>query len=479
MSYYLDTINIEKTTASETYSKVPGKVIELPAGSKKNRLKFELPSNDTSIQAAANVYVEVIGKGFFECSKSFILSIMSMMDLKFFKTTYKGKTIYINMNSLSNRLGIKVNKTCSKNFHLEIEKQFETIREAEKKIDAFFQELTKTRYKENGNELKTTNGDPISKTCFRKLLGLTAFSHFHAKQKQESSYLLKDGSILFLKKQENKEWPLITLFTEKVLGKGCFGKVLTVQELSMGRISVAKIAHASNQNEDVRNEDLILSKIFHNSNPAGIQQKPYSLFNFRLKDINYCGYIAPKYDTSLDNIMRQLETAEKIEAARQLLRGLKELENQKISHGDIKESNCLFRRKSDTSIECVIADFGGANDLSKQPKWAYGAPYYQLEEDYKAYQSLYEQQNSKKIKKGRAKIYADVTKLLLRRDVYAMGVTLAMLLENSRIKAENSEKLYSLVNRMLEASWKERISASEALAEFERIFPFQAVSEAI
>ncbi|HEV3269542.1 MAG TPA: protein kinase [Candidatus Rhabdochlamydia sp.] len=471
MANYLDTIDVEKTTASETYNKSLGKMVELPAGSKKNRLKFELPSNDISAQAAANVYVEVIGNGFLERSKSFILSIMSIMHLKFIKTTYKGKIIYININSLSNRLGIKVKKVCSDEiFNSKLEKHLKTVHETENKIDAFFQEIIKTKYVEDGNDLKTANGEPISKTYFRKLLGLTAFSQFHSKKEQEATYSLKDGSILFLKKEEDKEWPLLTLFTKNVLGTGCFGAVLVVQELSVGRLSAAKIFYDSDCNEDVKNEYTILKKIFNNSNPVGIQRKPYALFN--LKDINYFGYIAPKYASSLDKVMFNLKIEEKIKCVRQLLNGLLELEKQQISHGDIKEHNCLFQRKKDGSIECVIADFGGANDLSKNAKWSYGASFYQLPEDRIAYNSLLKQQIREKTNSGKNKIYIDIKKVLLRRDVYAMGIVLEDLL-GSYAKKEKSRKLGLLIGQMKEISWEKRISASEALAEFERIFPCQ------
>ena len=469
---FINTIPIEKTTASETYCKIPERMILLPTGLKKTRLKFELPTNDSSTQAAANVYVEVIGKGFLENSKSFILSILSFMHIKYLKTTHRGKTIYININSLSNRLGIKINKAYSDEIlHSKIEKQFETVRETEKKIDRFFQEIIKTRYTENGDRLETANGEPISKAYFRKLLGLVAFSQFHTK-KQEASYSLKDGNILFLKKEESKEWPLITLFTKKVLGEGSFGKVLNVQELSTGRTSVAKISHVSYFDEDIRNEHLILNKIFHDNNPIGIQQKPYSLFNFKLSDINYCGYIAPKYDSSLNNVIGQLAIEEKIEAARQLLKGLKELENQEISHGDIKEANCLFRRKNDDSIECVIADFGGATDLSMRAKWSYGTLFYQSEQDRVAFESLHKQINSKKTKEKKAKFYRDLKTILLRRDVYAMGITLVRLLGNSKPDILTRPELCSLLQKMVRISWEKRISASEALIEFEKIFPF-------
>lgn len=479
---YINTLDIEKTIATETYSKAPGKMRELSAGLKKNRLKFELPSNEISTQATANVYVEVIGKGFFECSKSFILSIMSMMHFKFIKTTYKGNTIYINMNSLLNRLGIKVDKICSKNFHSELEKQLETIQEIEKKIDTFFQEIIKTKYTEDGGELKTTKGEPVSKAYFRKLLGLTAFSKFPSKKEQEASYSLKDGNILFLKKEEDKEWPLLTLFTKKVLGEGSFGKVLTVQELSMGRLSVAKIANDFDAmidfdpHEDIKNEDVILSKIFHHSNPVGVQQKPYSLFDFRVKGTNYYGYIAPKYDSSLDKIIQELKPDEKIASARQLLKGLQELEKQQISHGDIKEANCLCQKKNDGSLECVIADFGGAVDLSKKVKWPNtGTPFYQLDEDYIAYHSLRRQlHHSKKTNSENNTLQTDLKTILLRRDVYAMGIVLDNLLGPFE-----SKELHSLISQMLETSWKKRMSASEALAEFERIFSLPDLSEAI
>ncbi|VHO03000.1 protein kinase [Candidatus Rhabdochlamydia sp. T3358] len=473
MSCYIDTINIEKTTASETYNKSPGKM-ELSAGSKKNRLKFELLSNDIPNQTA-NVYVEVIGDDFLGRSKSFILSTMPF---KFLKTTHKGKIIYININSLSNRLGIKVEKICSDEaFNAALKKQFEIVRETEKKIDAFFQEI-KTRYTEDGNDLKTVNGEPIiSKTDFRKLLGLTAFSKFTSKQKQEASYSLKDGNILFLKKQEDQEWPLLTLFTKDVLGEGACGKVLTVQELSMGRLSVAKVAYDSELHEDIKNESIILNKIFTDSNPVGIQQKPYSLFNF--KDINYRGYIAPKYDCSLSSVIRRLKPDEKIESVRQLLKGLQELENQQIIHGDIKEANCLFRRKSNGSIECVIADFGGAVDLSKKAKWPdTGTPFYESDEDHIAYRSLRRKLRSEKITDARNEINTCLKNLLLRKDIYAMGIVLGNLL-GSYIKKESSKELSSLIDQMLETSWEKRISATEALVEFEKIFPCLNSTEAV
>ncbi len=475
MSCYIDTINIEKTTASETYSKVPGKALELLAGSKKNRLKFELTLNDIPNQTA-NVYVEVIGDGFLERSKSFILSTMPF---KFLKTAHKGKTIYININSLSNRLGIKVDKTYSDEiFNSKLENHLETVRETEKKIDSFFQEIIKEKYTEDGNELRATNGEPIiSKTDFRKLLGLTAFSKFTSKQKQEASYSLKDGNILFLKKQEDQEWPLLTLFTKDVLGKGACGKVLTVQELSMGRLSVAKVAYDSDLHEDIKNESIILNKIFTDSNPVGIQQKPYSLFNF--KDINYRGYIAPKYDCSLSSVIRRLKPDEKIESVRQLLKGLQELENQQIIHGDIKEANCLFRRKSDSSIECVIADFGGAVDLSKKVKWPdTGTPFYESDEDHIAYRSLRRKLRSEKTTDARNEINTCLKNLLLRKDIYAMGIVLGNLL-GSYIKKESSKELSSLIDQMLETSWEKRISASEALVEFEKIFPAPSSTEAV
>ena len=62
-----------------------------------------------------------------------------------------------------------------------------------------------------------------------------------------------------------------------------------------------------------------------------------------------------------------------------------------------------------------------------------------------------------------------------------MGIVLDRLLG---IKKEKSKELHSsqlrfLTDQMLEVSWEKRISASEALTEFEKIFPLPDLSEAI
>lgn len=85
---------------------------------------------------------------------------------------------------------------------------------------------------------------------------------------------------------------------------------------------------------------------------------------------------------------------------------------------------------------------------------------------------------SKKTDSENNKLRTDIKNLLLCRDVYAMGIVLDNLL-GSYIKKEESTELYSLISQMLKISWEKRISASEALAKFERAFSLSNLSKAI
>lgn len=459
---YINSILIKKTSASESYAKLAGENVELNSGSKKTRLQFSSPSSTS----AADVYVEAVGKGFVGTIRSFLLS---KMDRKFVKSNYGDKKIYININSLSKRIGITKeliysNAKSKVKFNSMIETHHKKYLDTEIKAESFFIQIINEKYIKDGDEIKTIDEKPISKTELKKMIGIAAFSGFHLKKENDKGYLLKDGRILLLKKQDDSEWPLITLFTNKVLGAGSFGSVRVVNELSRGRISVAKIAHNADVKKDTENENKILNKIVTH---IGIQQKPYDLFDFKLNNISFSGYIAPKYDCNLQNIISKLSNKEKIECARQLLEGLVELEKQQIVHGDIKKDNCLFRRKSDGSIECVISDFGGSQNLlenTKRPK--YGAPFFRCRKDDIAYSSLLRKYSFENTQNENDKIAQDAKNLVFRRDVFAMGFVINALLSSN----SNNERIKPLIIGMQNRSWNKRMSASEALHEFEQIF---------
>lgn len=461
---------IKKTAVSKTYCKLSNVNADLNAGSKKTRLQFSLKSNIYT-KNTADVYIEVIGDNFFDSVKSFFLS---KMDRKFVKISHGNNIIYINVNSLSKRIGINKEEIYSsskdqKALILLIKKKKEEYHEIEKKADDFFNYIIKDKYIEKVNEITTGDGKSISKKSLRKMIGIAAFCF--KEENNEVAYSLKNGNVLLLKKQDASKWPLMILFTQQILGDGISGRVQVVHELSMGRVSVAKIAHSLSSEEDIKNENEILNLINNNKSTSGIQKQPYFLFNFRLKNEKYCGYIAPKYDCNLTSVKQKLTKNEKTECARQLLKGLSKLEKKKICHGDIKSDNCLFKKNINDSIECVIADFGGANSMLKSVKWPkYSTDAYECSNDYLEYLSLCRQHESEKLDGKRNVISNNAKTVALKSDVYAMSFVIEDLLRSFDKDKQKSKEIKILIDNMRCISWMKRIKASDALLEFNNIF---------
>jgi len=252
----LDCFHIKKTSTVETYCKLNNNNIFLSSGSKKSRLQFSLHSNEC-IKRTADVYVEVISNNFFGFIKSFFLS---KMNRKFVKYTYKNNIIYINVNSLSKRLGIDKKEIYDHAKNEEslaslIQKKYQEYVAIEQKVDTFFKEIIKHGYVEVGDKIKTTDGKYLSKKMLYKIIGVAAVCF--TGEKNEIIYPLKNKDILLLKKQGNKKWPLLILLTPHILGKGTFGKVQVVYELCKGRVSIAKIAYKKNSILNTRNENKI------------------------------------------------------------------------------------------------------------------------------------------------------------------------------------------------------------------------------
>ncbi len=309
----IDSIRIRETTAGSTYGKWYGGPIEVSSGSKKTRLLFSSGQNSNCTdKTVASVYVEKIEKGFCGKIKCFFLS---MMNRKFVKCTHNKKTIFINVNSLSKRLGISPKEirsnAKSENLFSFIEKSHKSFLSTQKKVDDQFKKIIQEKYQENGS-------NRIKRELY-KATGIAAFTGFKRKEGiKEIGYSLKNGNILHLKKQKGSKWPLLTLFNKNVLGRGSFGSVRVVKELSEGRVSVAKIAHNFKAEKDTQNENDILGTLYKDRRPIGIQKKPYSLFDFKIENRNpshssayippkYVGYIAPKYDSDLKRVIPYLK----------------------------------------------------------------------------------------------------------------------------------------------------------------------------
>jgi len=172
-----------------------------------------------------------------------------------------------------------------------------------------------------------------------------------------------------------------------------------------------------------------------------------------VKKQTYCGYVAPKYECSLTQVLPKLAKKDRIECARQLLTGLCRLEKKQVCHGDIKLDNCLFKRNSDGSIECVIADFGGSRSMSKRAKWPRCTTIkYNCFEDKSAFSSLNKKLSVEKNENKKEKIAKNLKELVLKRDVYAMSFILQNLLRFS--SKEKSVEIILFISKMKQSFLK-------------------------
>ncbi|MDP1880820.1 MAG: hypothetical protein Q8K60_07760, partial [Parachlamydiaceae bacterium] len=331
MMNYLSKFDISKTTTFTNH-------FSHYNDSDKNRLELTYESKYNVVRKNANVYIKIINKGFIGFIKSSLLS----MNYKFIKYKTDDKIIFININSLSKRLGISkknISKVKSNQKQLDLliknhhEKYIETEKKIEREIDTECEKALKN-YQQNNTKLSNSNGSHLSINTLRKAISNAVISKFDVRQK-EIVIRSKKGKIIHIKKQENNETPLITLFTKKLLGQGAYGRVEVTQDLLSGKTTVAKIALDPFSKKDARNEYEILKKL-ENEDQTGLQKRPYLIFDFDFNYDNYYGYLAPKYDNSLQSVMdSDLSSNEKLECARQILKGLVTLKKQQICHGDI------------------------------------------------------------------------------------------------------------------------------------------------
>lgn len=471
---YLDQISITNTSAGATYGRCADGPVQIRSGSKKTRLDFLAAQDNQTLtdEKVSSVYVEKVGSGLWGLIKGFILSLM---DRKFVKCTRNDKTIYINVNSLAKRLGISRQEIRSKESEEELDALIDdshtSMLETQAKVDAQFQKMVSKQYVQDDVQLKTKNGDPIDSSDLHTALGLAAFWEFEA---DEIGLSLQNGKILHL--QDNGgEWPAMTLFTERVIGKGGYGRVEVVQELSEGRVSVAKIAKGERGIEDAENEYHILGKV----SGTGIQERPYGLFRFEVKNLKntpiFQGYFASRYQNNLSAVLPKLKSQEKEDVMRQLLEGLVELEKHDICHGDIKMSNCLFKKTDAGKVVAVIGDFGGSTQSDRGVKYPRsGTKSYMCEADKAAYKQLVAAFRVTNATEENRAISEAAKKLLMRKDVYAMGIVLGKVM-NGHIKyggdIMRAKKIQALIARMTNSSWEERPSATEVLRQFNEIFP--------
>ncbi len=504
-------INIAISTAAASYAKMTegeGKIFE---GQKKTRLQFKahqiLPkgsvcpwdvgANDTS---ELHVYVEKIGEGLYGCMKSLVLSTLKD---KFVKSTHEGKTIYININSLSKRIGIPRNQIlqAAKKGSDAAKKGSDAAKKGSDAVDTlittFHEKTLATQQKVDllfnmiiADKNLCDNGRSIQFSAHTKLPkhGLyTAINEIAFRKLEEvtrgtcKSYELDTGDkkiTLDLTSQDGDKLPLIT--TSKKLGEGANGSVVLLEELSKNRSTAIKAVSVSEKTihqhmriykhlklnrielalkksakHQIQNEIDLLGKIHKGKQGViGIQDAPYDdSKDEKLSSTSTLSYRAPAYDGDLTSLLeeKRLSINEIFTFAEQLLEGLVKLQELRIAHGDIKPQNCLVRRTAEAH-ECVIADFGGAVDLGDSNGVRLPISYsigYSLDNDRNAFKAL--------------KHKDEAEELLYKMDIYSMGVVFEDLLKALAPGDAKNATFQLLVTEMKNSQWYKRPSAKAAL----------------
>ena len=472
----LDHIPIEKTDATATYNKSTEGSCEISRGYCRNRLCFPLPQNTDPLNIKTlNVYIEKIGTSCFDDFKSHILSKLTNY---FIPYQYQDQLIYINIGSLSKRLGISLEKIPRKRYSQEqltklILKSYKNCLKTLKKVDKKYHQVIREKYIETEHALLTDEGHLIPPYS---LYLSTGVAHLLGNKTINEAYPLKRNRILLIEPKGEKKDPILTLFTNTYIGEGAFGQIRKVYELSKGHVSIAKSSHENDQEFFMYNEHEILNIINPQNQLVGIQKHPHKLYDFSIPfpifsipNINrYKGYLAAIYDDNLANTLHKLKLEDCIQCMYQLLQGLVNLRNYHVCHGDIQAKNILYKTNLQGEKEFAIADFGGARIIKDSKHGPYlEIPINQTICDYIAKQTL----NIKSKPTNDPSLDIQRRELYFQKDVYAMGLVFGKILKRCQTLEGNTfSRLKNLIQGMKNRYWRARLKPHHALEEFQNIF---------
>lgn len=249
----------------------------------------------------------------------------------------------------------------------------------------------------------------------------------------------------------------IPLASKQELGSGKFSTANRVSSLIHPPSLVFKQAKAENiqkSMEQLLNEHAILKDIHKDGVVEGVKSTPYAVVGItkprnkgaseaeaRIREV---GLLEHEYNGGdLINLLElwnddhyqtgDFHEYERLDLCLQLLKGVQNIHRAGYRHGDIKPDNVLIST-DETGIKAFVADFGAAiskkqilENLSKFVQQPEGmlTPEYILFDDYRSEIELGSQANSE------AKVDACI-ELKAKRDVFAIGLTLAFLLTGGR-----------------------------------------------
>lgn len=215
------------------------------------------------------------------------------------------------------------------------------------------------------------------------------------------------------------------LHVTKHLGKGTFGTVNAVTDLSNANTYANKMAANSLQAyEDVMNECQMLNWIHKDATLMGLQAKPHTFMDLT-KTGGSVGYIGKLYDCDLSQIIKNenfnrasMET--KVHAIYQLVNGLSHLKRLEVIHGDIKPGNILVKEETNGYYTCCISDLGGARERAKADGIRTHTPYYtSTKHAIDGEKTFFTWQSSR-------------MDALQKNDLFALGISIYQMLTNGK-----------------------------------------------
>lgn len=294
---------------------------------------------------------------------------------------------------------------------------------------------------------------------------------------------------------------VLSLDSMKKVGSGKFSTVYSVEDIVSHQFFAFKILtpeYKRRSLREIRKAKTLLKEINPKAEAPGIQQAPLAIIGISRKSkalLERVGSLEILYEsdlfTRIDSLYNHynLETNTRLEilaTCTQILQGVVLLHQAKISHGDIKPDNILLKGKG-----AFLADFAGAKkaaELSKKPSTSPITNRYNLEWDVILEDNAVDEENWEKVHEIKTK-----------RDVFQVGVTIAMLLTcawpfppidakdqetylnvssnfysrylNRDWPATLSYDLKKLLDQMLHQNLKTRLSAQEALNSWKKIWP--------
>lgn len=464
-------IELSAETAPLTYGKSRDRPVEIKAGETKMRAR-----------AIAGVYAET-GHDWNLAQKK-----LALLSKKFIKVEIGDEPLYLNVNSLSKRLGIPIKKITSK-VNANNAEILQLLTEYYERYQ-FVENRINTIFAQSQQHYATAQKNIEDPEFLKRVIGISVIADLEAPESKHTQAFCKllNGTFIHLSKQNEGEFPLVTQLTGEDIDEGGYAKVTEAKILLTGEDAVVKVGHSPKQLQKIhhytkkeakaaaklaqhstKNELTILNKIHERCQderrPVGNIQDRGVDFAFPLDGMTQSTYISSRYDRNLKSIVNSSVTTfpkdHAIDCGRQLLQGLETLAAVNIAHGDIKPANILVRSQNGKT-EYALADFGGAVDLENSTAWpTMHTPDFEWFADKLTYEDLKASNSNGEMKK-----------LLLKHDVYAMGICLKMVFAGCKknLTPGQQGKLDALINSMCNPNWKNRPKAHDALKIYNQIF---------